>query len=299
MTPRAAIAAFIENLASERGLSENTLSAYASDLAQFVDVLGSRGVEHVSEITVADASAYLAICHKRGMAASTTARKGTALAMWSRYLCREKISPEDWAARLTEPRRQGRRLPTTLSAQEVARLLAAPRSDEPERVRDRAMLELMYGSGLRVSELVGLRVADLDLRAGLVRPFGKGAKEREVPLGDQSAAVLAQYLASARSALLENKKATTILFVTTRGTPLSRQRFWQLVKEYAQEAGIAKNISPHTLRHSFATHLLSGGADVRSIQEMLGHASVETTQRYTHVDVARLRAVYDKTHPRA
>jgi integrase/recombinase XerD len=161
------------------------------------------------------------------------------------------------------------------------------------------MLELMYGSGLRVSELVSLRMTDLDLQADLVRPFGKGLKERQVPLGAESKAALSRYLTAARPKLLVGKAPSPALFVTQQGGPMTREHFWRLVQNYAQAARIAKNIGPHTLRHSFATHLLSGGADVRVIQELLGHASVETTQRYTRVDVARLRAVYDKTHPRA
>ena len=161
------------------------------------------------------------------------------------------------------------------------------------------MLELMYGSGLRVSELITLQTTHMDMRAGLVRPFGKGAKERQVPLGEAAQAALAAYLETARPALMRNKPPSSALFVTDHGGPMTRQHFFLLIKGYAQEAQIARPVTPHTLRHSFATHLLEGGADLRAIQEMLGHASVETTQRYTRVDVARLRAVYDKTHPRA
>jgi integrase/recombinase XerD len=161
------------------------------------------------------------------------------------------------------------------------------------------MLETMYGCGLRVSELVALRAGDVDLRAGLVRPFGKGGKERQVPLGDGVRDTLTAYLAAARPLLLARKPPAPALFVTRRGGPMTRTHFLLLVKKYAQDARIAKTISPHVLRHSFATHLLSGGADLRAIQEMLGHASVQTTQRYTAVDIARLREVYDRTHPRA
>ena len=299
MTLAVAIRAFLENMGAERGLSAQTLAAYGSDLAQFSAALAKRGVDAPEAVTSDHAVAFLAALHRAGLAPATLARKATTLKVWAQYLCREGVCAEDWAARMEVGRSKDRRLPTTLTLAELERLLRAPSGDTPEGIRDRAMLELMYGSGLRVSEMVSLRVADLDTHAGLVRPFGKGAKERQVPLGDQSRAALTHYLAAARPRLLKNKPPSPALFVTDHGGPMTRHHFWLLIQDYAQEAQIARRIGPHTLRHSFATHLLSGGADVRAIQEMLGHVSVETTQRYTRVDVARLRAIYDKTHPRA
>ena len=300
MTLEAQRQEFLHHMTGERALSPQTLDAYASDLSQFVAVLQMRGLARAADISPADAVAFLASLHRRGQAPATLARKASVLKMWARFLCREGVCADDWTAPLeTSRQRRGLRLPVTLTVREMERLLEAPPRDSPEGVRDRAMLELMYGSGLRVSELVNLQTQDLDAHANLVRPFGKGAKEREVPLGEPAKAAIALYMTTARLVLLKNKPPSAALFVTDHGGPMQRQNFWQRLKAYAQEAQIAKNIGPHTLRHSFATHLLSGGADVRVIQEMLGHASVETTQRYTRVDVARLREVYDKTHPRA
>jgi integrase/recombinase XerD len=299
MTVAAAIAAFLENMGAERGLSSHTLVAYGSDLAQFSDFLAKRGIAEPSSITTDHAIAFLAALHRLGLAPATLTRKGVTLKMWAQWLCRDGICVEDWTANLEHNRSTDRRLPTTLTVSEFERLLHAPLEDTPEGLRDRAMLELMYGSGLRVSELVSLQSTEIDLTSCVVRPFGKRAKEREVPINEASRSALSRYLSAARPRLLKNKLPSPALFVTDHGGPMTRQHFWLLIQEYALNARITKHIGPHTLRHSFATHLLSGGADVRSIQEMLGHASVETTQRYTRVDVARLRVVYDKTHPKA
>lgn len=293
------IQAFTHSLGAERGLSTQTLAAYGSDLAQFAAWLGERGVGRCADITPDHARAFLSALRARGFAAASLARKASTVTLWAQFLCREGHCAEDFAASLDTKRGTHLRLPTVLSLPEVLRLLAAPRPDTPDGLRDCAMLETMYGSGLRVSELVHLQTREIDLRALLVRPFGKGAKEREVPLSEESVRAVRVYLASARPALMQGKGETPFLFVTRRGTPMTRAQFWNLVKAYAAQAQIAKNVTPHTLRHSFATHLLAGGADIRSIQEMLGHESVETTQRYTRVDAARLRAAYDQAHPRA
>lgn len=291
--------AFLDNMAGERGLAANTLSAYGNDLAQFVDALRGYDVADASEINAEHVWVFLAGLRRQDMAPATIARKATALRVWAQFLLREGVCSRDWAAHLEPGKLSHQRLPTTLSPAEIARLLDAPPRDTPRGLRDRAMLELMYGSGLRVSELVSLPLVALDFRANLVRPFGKGSKERQVPLGEESKSALQTYLSQSRPVLLRHKPPSPALFVTEQGGPMRRRQFHFLIQGYAQEAQIAKTVTPHTLRHSFATHLLAGGADVRAIQEMLGHASVETTQRYTRVDVARLRAVYDKTHPRA
>lgn len=291
--------AFLDNLMGERGLSPHTLSAYGSDLAQFIAMLQDWGITDASDITSDHVWAFLASLRRQTMAPATVARKATALRMWAQYLLQEGACSDDWTAHLEPGKLTHQRLPTTLSPAEIARLLDVPPADTPRGLRDRAMLELMYGSGLRVSELVSLPLSALDLAANLVRPFGKGAKERQVPVGEEAKAALQRYLSQSRPHLLRHKPPSPALFVTEQGGPMQRRQFQTLIQGYAQDAQIAKTVTPHSLRHSFATHLLAGGADVRAIQEMLGHASVETTQRYTRVDVARLRAVYDKTHPRA
>ena len=293
------IAAFIENLGAERGLSPATLAAYRSDLTQFASLLAQRGVQQPDGICADDALLFLAARRGQGQASATLTRKASVLRLFAGFLCREGLCAQDFTATLEVGRARAARLPTTLSIAEMGRLLAAPSPATPEGRRDRAMLEMMYGSGLRVSELVSLRAAQVDLAAGLVRPFGKGGKERQVPLGDAAKAGLVAYLETSRPKLMGDKPVVDALFVTDHGGPMTREHFFRLVQNYAQEAQIARSVTPHTLRHSFATHLLEGGADLRAIQEMLGHASVETTQRYTRVDVARLRAVYDRTHPRA
>ncbi len=292
--------AFLANMSAERGLSPNTLTAYQQDLTQFIGYLQERQIAHPAAITPELVQGFQTQGRRDGLHGLSLARKATSVKMWMQFLCRDGVLAADPTEAIDLGKPTPLRLPTTLSLPEIERLLLAPPSDTPEGVRDRAMLEMMYGCGLRVSELIALKLEDVDARAGLVRPFGKGNKERQTPMGEGVQGTLAAYLAHARPRLLENKPIpTSALFVTRHGGPMTRHHFVLLVKGYAQEAQIAKPISPHTLRHSFATHLLSGGADLRAIQEMLGHASVQTTQRYTQVDVARLREVYDRTHPRA
>lgn len=293
------IQAFLDNLSGERGLSGKTLDAYGSDLRQWAAWLEDHAVHHVGDIGPEQVNAYLSDLRQSGIAPATLARKGSVFKLWAKYLCRESVCTDDITARLELGRMKSTRLPTTLSVEELDRLLTAPNDALPEGLRDRAMLEVMYGSGLRVSEMVNMKLGEVDVRASLLSPFGKRGKERQVPLGDQAKALLSLYLEKGRPALMGGKPLSPYVFVTRRGTAMSRVHFWNLIKSYAQDAQIAKNVTPHTLRHSFATHLLAGGADVRVIQEMLGHASVETTQRYTRVDVVRLRDVYDKSHPRA
>ncbi len=290
--------AYLANLSAERGVSENTLAAYRSDLTPFLAYLRCENVTQVDGIRPGHVYGFLASLRRAGLAPASLSRKTISLKLWMQYLCREELIETD-PSLAVDPPKSPLRLPTTLSLPEIERLLTAPPTDAPEGLRDRAMLETMYGCGLRVSELVTLQSASVDLRARLVQPYGKGKKERLVPLGDGVAETLTAYLNMARPQLLAKKPLTPFLFVTKRGGPMTRHHFLVLVKQYARQAGIARTISPHALRHSFATHLLSGGADLRAIQEMLGHASIQTTQRYTRVDVARLREVYDKTHPRA
>ncbi|MGI4790962.1 MAG: site-specific tyrosine recombinase [Janthinobacterium lividum] len=290
--------AYLANLSAERGLSENTLTAYRYDLTQFLDYLTRSEIKAVKAITPGHVYDFLAGLRRAGLSPASLTRKTISLKLWMQYLCSETHIKSDPTLAVDLPK-TSIRLPTTLSLPEIELLLNMPNAATPAGLRDRAMLEMMYGCGLRVSELVSLKSESVDLRARLVRPFGKGRKERLVPLGDGVHGTLSTYLSSSRAAILSAKPPTPFLFVTRHGGPMTRLHFLVLVKQYAREAGITRSISPHALRHSFATHLLSGGADLRAIQEMLGHVSVQTTQRYTRVDVARLREVYDKTHPRA
>jgi len=290
---------FIDELNVERGLSTNTLSAYRSDITQLITWCSERKVTDITALTPDLVTAFLASLYKRRCSGATIVRKTTALRMFAAYACREGMTSVDFSAALDTGTQTGRKLPQVLTSAEITKLLALPDRNTHEGLRNAAMLELMYGSGLRVSELVSLKESDLDLHSGLVRPFGKGAKERQVPMGDASKDCLEVYLRNSRPHLAAGKPAVPNLFLNTRGGPVSRVWFWGIIKEYAKAAGISRNITPHTLRHSFATHLLSGGADIRAIQEMLGHVNIETTQRYTRVDVTRLREAFNKAHPRA
>jgi integrase/recombinase XerD len=293
---------FLAHLEFERGLSRNTLAAYRTDLLQFGSFLAERGRD-ATEAEPADLSDFLADLAQgdgNGRAPCSTAtvnRKAACLRSFYRHLRREEAIEDDPAARLDTPRR-GKRLPEVLSYGEVQRLLAQPRGDEPVSVRDRALLELMYASGLRASETIGLEIGDVDLDHGIVRACGKGSKERLVPIGGKAIAALRVYLRSARGKLVrvpEERK----LFVNFRGGPLTRQGLYKIVLRHAKAAGLGNRMSPHTLRHSFATHLLAGGCDLRSVQEMLGHADLSTTQLYTHLSGEELKEAYFKAHPRA
>jgi integrase/recombinase XerD len=227
---------------------------------------------------------------------ASLARKLSALRMLARFLVREKIREDDFTALLAGPK-PARKIPVTLSEDEMARLVTAPSGGDPRAWRDRALLELFYSSGLRVSELAALTLQQIDLRAGFVRVFGKGAKERVVPVGGRACAALDTYLASGRPYLVRPHTGSAI-FLNHRGRPISRVSLWKIVKTHAQRAGIPRHVKPHALRHSFATHLLTGGADLRAIQEMLGHASISTTQIYTSVEPRRLLDQHAKYHPR-
>jgi integrase/recombinase XerD len=293
---------FLAYLEFERGLSRNTLQAYRTDLLQFGVFLAERGTG-AAEASAADVSEFLAgLATGNGngqppCSAATINRKAACLRSFYRHLRREEIVDEDPTAALTPPRR-GRKLPQVLSYSEVRRLLEAPRGSEPAPLRDRALLELMYACGLRASEVVGLDVTDVDLRRGFVRAHGKGSKERIVPLGRQAATAVRRYLQSGRPELV-GATAEPKLFVNLRGGGLTRQGLYKIIQGHAKAAGLDGKMSPHTLRHTFATHLLSGGCDLRSVQEMLGHADVSTTQLYTHLSNDEIKEVYFRAHPRA
>ena len=292
------IDAFLDNLVAERGLAANTIASYRADLLPFVEMLRQRG-RTLATAGPEDAIAFFAQLEQSRAAPATIARKGSALRMLARFLLQEEVVKADFTSSLEVNAHQSLRLPTTLTAGEMRRLLAAPPVDTPNGFRDRVMFEVMYACGLRVSETIALELVQIDLTAGFLRPMGKGSKERLVPIGETAKRLLAEYLGGVRTQLMGGHGVSRACFVSDRGAPITRQQFWSLVKQYAAGAGITKAVTPHTLRHSFATHLLEGGADLRSIQELLGHSSVATTQRYTRVDVARMRAAYDKAHPRA
>jgi integrase/recombinase XerD len=292
---------FLAYLEFERGLSRNTLEAYRSDLLQFGAFLRRRGVG-VLDAEHADLSAFLAELAAGGegrppVAPATLQRKAACLRSFYRHLRREAILQRDPTAELRAPRKS-QRLPQVLTRDEVARLLAAPKGTDPPALRDRALLELMYACGLRASEAIGLDVRDLDLTIDVLRARGKGSKERMVPIGREAVAAVRAYLDRGRPAFVGLRDEPR-LFVNRRGGGLTRQGLYKIVQRHARAVGLDDRMSPHTLRHTFATHLLAGGCDLRSLQEMLGHADIATTQIYTHLSAERLKDAYFKAHPRA
>ncbi|MBE3577438.1 MAG: site-specific tyrosine recombinase XerD [Limnochordales bacterium] len=291
-------------LLAEKRLSPATVRAYLHDVSRFAGymagIVGREGASRpirLSDCTPERIVAYLAELSAAGLAASTLARTTSSLRSFFRFWQRLEGEAPNPARHLASPR-QGRPLPRVAGRKEVEMLLAAASGQSPRNLRDRAMLELLYGSGLRISELVNLRLDSIDLEERLVRVLGKGNKERIVPLGEAARAAILAYLRHGRPALV-GRRQTPYLFPSRGGRPLTRQRGWQLVKAYARRAGLSSPPSPHTLRHSFATHLLEGGADLRSVQEMLGHADIRTTEIYTHLTGQRLTRVYYQAHPRA
>jgi integrase/recombinase XerD len=289
---------FLAYLEFERGLSRNTLEAYRSDLLQFGRFLAEREVSAAGAQS-ADVADFLSSLANRESPASpaTIHRKAACLRSFYRHLRREGLRESDPTAGLSAPRR-GRKLPEVLTRGEITKLLEQPRGSEPAALRDRALLELMYACGLRASEAIGLQLPDLDLDEQVLRARGKGSKERVVPIGQSAVRAVRAYLERGRPALVKGR-AEPHLFVNFRGGSLSRQGLYKIVRRYAAGAGLEERMSPHTLRHTFATHLLAGGCDLRSVQEMLGHADVSTTQLYTHLSSERLKDVYFRAHPRA
>ncbi len=292
---------FLGYLELERGLSRNTLEAYRSDLEQYGAYLRAHELDPL-RITPTELAGFVSSLAegrdgRRPVAPATLQRKIACLRSFYRHLRREQLIDHDPASELRAPRSRAR-LPQVLSRDEVLRLLGQPRGSTPVAVRDRALLETMYACGLRASEAIGLELSDLDLDAGILRARGKGSKERLVPIGSKAVASLRLYLDKARPRLVGLREERRV-FVNQRGAGLSRQGLYKIVQRHAAAAGLADRMSPHTLRHTFATHLLAGGCDLRSLQEMLGHADIATTQIYTHLSADRLRDVYFDAHPRA
>ena len=291
------ISSFLAWVQLERGLSKNTVESYETDLIQCSCFLQEKGAANWEAVTLEHVSSWISSFTIDGYAVASLSRKLSALRMLVRFLIGEGRLQNDFTELITNPKK-GRFLPHALSIEEMEKFLNAPDLNTPLGKRDRALFELMYGSGLRVSEVSTVLVNSVNLEEGFARIFGKGAKERIVPVGGQAILAIRNYLHGGRPELVKDKSGGE-LFLSKRGTPISRKMIWVLVKEYARRAGIKKNLTPHGLRHSFATHLLMGGADVRAVQEMLGHADVGTTQIYTHVETQRLQEEHSNYHPLA
>ncbi|WP_324652383.1 site-specific tyrosine recombinase XerD [Georgenia sp. H159] len=299
-----ALEEYLAHLGVERGLSDHTLSAYRRDLRRYVAYLDGRGRRRLGDVVENDVAEYVETLRTgsdggRPLAVSSAGRAVVAVRGWHRFAVLEGHASHDPSADVRAPAAT-RRLPHALSTDDVERLLeAASLGDGPVPLRDRALLEVLYGTGARISEAVGLSADDLDLAAGTVRLFGKGRRERVVPVGRYAIDAVEAYVVRARPELARAGRGTAALFLNRRGGPLSRQSAWAVLQTAGARAGLGEHVSPHTLRHSFATHLLAGGADVRVVQELLGHASVTTTQIYTQVTVQAMREVYATAHPRA
>jgi integrase/recombinase XerD len=288
-----AIDAYLDHLRVERGLQPNTVSSYAVDLAKLAAFAEHGGVTDTSALDPVVLTRFFVSLDRQGLGARSAARHLSAVRGLCHFLLSERQLAADPMALITTPK-IGRRLPNVLTFDEVSRLLAAPRPDHARGIRDRTMLTLMYAAGLRVSELCALRLADVDRQAGFVSVLGKGGKRRLVPIGDVALAALDTYLAQAHTTVSAGP-----MFISSWGGPLTRQGFWKIILRYARRVGITKPISPHKLRHSFATHLLEGGADLRSVQAMLGHANIATTEIYTHISPEHVWRAHRKAHPRA
>lgn len=313
MTPQQAVDRLLRQLAIERGLSTHTVAAYRRDLTSYVAVLEQRGVTDASAVTGEDVAAFRGSLADRGLAASSVARHLSAVKALHRWLVDERVVEDD-VAKEQRPPKLPQRLPKAISVSQMQRLLEVVGEDaartgeaasdgaavDPARLRDRALLELLYATGARISEIIALDVDDLSAldEHGLLRVTGKGAKQRLVPVGSYARAAVDAWLVRGRAVYAAKGRGTPALLLGARGGRLSRQAAWEIIQRVAEEAGVA-DVSPHTFRHSFATHLLEGGADVRVVQELLGHASVATTQIYTHVTADTLRDMYTSAHPRA
>ena len=285
---------FIDNVWLEKGLSQNTLNAYRQDLSNFSDWLNPVYLEKANKINLLD---YLAYRLKQGYSSRSTARSLSSLRAFYAYLLSKSLINENPTSKIQSPK-LGHSLPKVLSEEDVEKLINAPSTKEPIGLRDRAMLELLYACGLRISELINLDVLNLNLRQGVVKVLGKGGKARLVPIGDQALDWISNYLTYGREQLINDNKKSPYLFLSNRGTGMTRQAFWYRIKLYANKSGVDRSLSPHTLRHAFATHLLNHGADLRTVQLLLGHTSLSTTQIYTEVARHRMKELHREHHPR-
>ncbi len=287
---------FMNYLSVERGLAQNTLLAYRRDLTKYIDYLSLKGVKNSSQVNRSHVSDFMFDLKKHEMSATSICRNLAAVKMFHRFLVRENLAKEDPTTLVDTPK-LWMRIPSVLTQAEIEAMIAAAAGKNSQQARDQAILEIFYASGLRVSELSDLKTTSIDYNVGFVRAVGKGSKERIIPLGKKAREDLQKYLLRARPQLLKNQ-TSDVLFLSRLGKKISRQSLWAVIKFYARKANIKKTIKPHTLRHTFATHLLEHGADLRSVQEMLGHADIATTQIYTHVDKERLKSVHKQFHPR-
>ncbi|MCY1596921.1 site-specific tyrosine recombinase XerD [Staphylococcus pettenkoferi] len=288
---------YLKFIQLEKGLSENTIGAYRRDLKKYQDYLEEEKINHIDFIDRQTIQVCLGDLHDKGASAKSIARFISTIRSFHQFALREKYAAKDPTVLIETPKYE-RRLPDVLEVDEVIRLLETPDMSKNNGYRDRAMLELLYATGMRVTELIYLKVEDVNLIMGFVRVFGKGNKERIVPLGETIIDILETYIETVRPQLLK-KTVTDNLFLNMHGKPLSRQAIWKMIKQNGVKAEIFKTLTPHTLRHSFATHLLENGADLRAVQEMLGHADISTTQLYTHVSKSQIRKIYNQFHPRA
>ena len=293
-----AIDNFINYIASEKGLSRNTISSYSTDLKRFSDFLHGLGITDVSGITTDRILVFLKSLKTSRLSSSSVIRYQVTIRNFFRFMLKEGVLKKDPVHILELPKRD-RKLPQVMNESEVESLLNSPSliQDKKRQIRDRAMFEVMYATGLRVSELVGMTLNSIEMTVGFIKVKGKGSKERIVPIGDAAKEAVAHYLEEGRPAFL--RRTTDALFLTQQGEAFSRQGFWKLLKTYLKKTNITKHVTPHTLRHSFATHLLEHGADLRSVQLMLGHSDISTTQIYTHINTEMLKRIYDKYHPRS
>ncbi len=281
----------------ERGLAKNTLLAYRWDLVKYTQSLADKGINSAAQVKREHVTAYMLEQKQRGMSATSISRNLAAIKMFHRFLVRERLAKDDPTALVDTPK-LWKKIPDVLSPPEIELMIKASGGRHWQDVRDQAMLELLYASGMRVSELVNLKVENVNLDMGYVRCIGKGSKERIIPIGRRARGSVKKYCDLTRGKLIKSE-ITNALFLSRLGKKMSRQSIWKLIKRYAKKAKIKKVIKPHTIRHSFATHLLERGADLRSVQEMLGHSDISTTQIYTHVDKERLRSIHKEFHPRA
>jgi integrase/recombinase XerD len=287
---------FLRYLRVEKGLSANTLEAYRRDVSRYLQVVEDQGITQIADVTRDTVQRYAEVLRTAGLATPSITRALSSVRAFHRFLCAEGWSTADPAEGIETPRGWFR-LPKVLSSQEVETLLNQPTDRSPEEIRDRAMLEVLYAAGLRVTELIGLRVDQVNTAMGFLQVVGKGNKERVVPIGEWALGRIQEYLHRARGTFTKDRPSP-FLFLTGRGKPMTRQCFWQIIRKYARRAGISRPVSPHVLRHSFASHLLDRGADLRAVQVMLGHADIATTQIYTHVTQERLKKVHRESHPR-
>lgn len=288
---------FMSFLKIERGLSINTIQSYSLDLKKYIDFLKDRKIKNIGDTTKTNIISYLIFLQKKGMASSTISRNLASIRSFYQYLARENYIKKNPTINLDSPKLE-KKLPQVLSIQEVEKLLNQPDCSKLLGKRDKTMLELLYATGIRVSEMVDLDVDYVNINMGFIKCIGKGSKERIIPIGSIALKHLKNYLTNVRGKLLKEPKEKA-LFLNHHGRRLTRQGFWKILKGYAKKAALKKKITPHTLRHSFATHLLENGADLRSVQELLGHADISTTQIYTHLTKKKIKEIYQKTHPRA